>query len=372
MVSVLIAGGGTGGHVFPMLAVGQAVRRVAPASEVFYVGTARGLEARAVPEAGGELELLDVAPLRGGGISGFFRGSFKAAWSLEASRKLVARRRPDVVLSVGGYAGGPVALAARLMGVPLAILEPNSVLGLTNRLLAPFASRAYLAFGDLDTRFGQGIAKRLGVPLRSAFEASPYVPEAERFRVLVLGGSLGARALNSSIPAGFAAVLRDVPHASIVHQVGRGHLEAASEAWRVAGLEGDPRVRVTEFIGDVATELRGADVVVQRAGASSLAELCVVGRASVLVPFPFAADQHQLGNARSLEAIGAALAIEQSDATSDRLARELLALANDPARRVAMANAARGYGKPDAAVEIARDLLSIARSTSPSGARAQA
>jgi UDP-N-acetylglucosamine--N-acetylmuramyl-(pentapeptide) pyrophosphoryl-undecaprenol N-acetylglucosamine transferase len=372
MVTVLVAGGGTGGHVYPMLAVGQAVGRVAPSSEVFYVGTAKGLEARAVPEAGGELELLDVAPLRGGGLSGFLRGGLKAAWSLEASRKLVARRRPDVVLSVGGYAGGPVALAARLMGVPLAVLEPNSVLGLTNRLLAPFAARAYVAFGDVDRRFSDGVARRLGVPLRSAFEASSYEPSPERFRMLVLGGSLGARALNLAIPGAFGALLRQVPNASIVHQVGRGNLEAAQGAWREAGLEGHPGVRVSEFITDVATELREADVVVQRAGASSLAELCVVGRASVLVPFPFAADQHQLANARSLSGANAAITIEQSDATSERLSSELVALANDPARRVAMASAARAQGKPDAAVDIARDLIALAEARGVSGARATA
>ena len=156
MVSALLAGGGTGGHVFPMLAVGQALRAVAPSAEVFYVGTARGLEARVMPENGCDLELLDVAPLRGGGLGGFVRGGLKAVSSLEASRQLVKRRKPDVVLSVGGYAGGPVALAARMMGVPLAVLEPNSVLGLTNKLLAPFARRAYVAFGDVDRRFGAG------------------------------------------------------------------------------------------------------------------------------------------------------------------------------------------------------------------------
>jgi UDP-N-acetylglucosamine--N-acetylmuramyl-(pentapeptide) pyrophosphoryl-undecaprenol N-acetylglucosamine transferase len=359
VVTVLIAGGGTGGHVFPMLAVGQALKRQSEDARVFYVGTERGLEARVMPQAGEDLEVLDVAPLRGGGFGGFARGAYKALLSLKASRDLVRRRRPDVVLSVGGYAGGPIALAARAMGVPLAILEPNSVFGLTNRWLARFAQRAYFAFGDLDKRFETGVAARFGVPLRNAFAHRPYQPREERFDVLVLGGSLGAKALNERVPEAFAALLAVAPHATIVHQTGRGQVEATRERYRALGVP-ESHARVTEFIEGVADELARADVVVQRCGASSLAELCLVGRASVLVPFPFAADQHQLANARSLEAAGAAVALPQQEATPARLASELEALAGDPARRAKMAASAARLGAPAAADDIARDLLSLA------------
>lgn len=363
MVSVLIAGGGTGGHVFPMIAVGQAVQSVAPGAEVFYVGTARGIETRAIPAAGGELELVDVAPLRGGGIGGFFRGAVQAVKGLRESRRLIARRRPDVVFSVGGYAGGPIALAARMAGVPLAILEPNAVLGLTNRILAPLATRAYTAFGDLHRGFREGKGLRTGVPLRRSIEASAYEPEAGRFSVLVLGGSQGAKALNERVPAAFAALTREVGHARIVHQAGRGRGDDTREAYVRAGAP-DGSFRVVEFIDDVGAELRASDVVVQRCGASSLAELCATGRPSVLVPFPFAADQHQLENAKSLERLGAAVALAQDEASPERIAASLIELARDPERRRKMADSARKAGEPGAARAVAEDLLRLAREKS--------
>ncbi len=352
-MTVLIAGGGTGGHVFPMLAVGQAL--ASDGNEVFYVGTARGLEQRLIGDVGGDLELLDVAPLRGGGVGGALRGGLKALASLKAARDLVKRRRPDVVLSVGGYAGGPVALAARLMGVPLAVLEPNSVLGFTNRVLGPLAHRVYVAFGDWDRRFREGVVVRSGVPLRSAFRPSVYRPTAGRFRVLVLGGSQGAKALNEEVPAAFAGLLASVPHAEIVHQTGRGKLEATAARYRDTD-----RARVVEFIDDVAGELERADVVIQRCGASAVSELCIVGRASILVPFPFAADQHQLANARSLEREGAAITLEERDAAG-RLAGSLIDLANDPARRQQMAERARALATPNAARDVADDLVALAK-----------
>jgi UDP-N-acetylglucosamine--N-acetylmuramyl-(pentapeptide) pyrophosphoryl-undecaprenol N-acetylglucosamine transferase len=353
VVTVLIAGGGTGGHVFPMLAVGQALSR--DGNDVFYVGTARGLEQKLIGDAGGDLELLDVAPLRGAGVKGAVQGGVKALASLKAARDLVKRRRPDVVLSVGGYAGGPVALAARLMGVPLAVLEPNSVLGFTNRVLGPLAHRVYVAFGEWDRRFRPGVVVRSGVPLRSAFQPSPYQPVAGRFRVLVLGGSQGAKALNEQVPPAFKALIEAVPYAEIVHQAGRSKLEPTAE--RYAALTG---ARVVEFIDDVAGELARADVVIQRCGASAVSELCIVGRASILVPFPFAADQHQLANAKSLEREGAAITLEES-AAGENLARLLIELANDPARRQRMADGARALATPNAARDVADDLVALAQ-----------
>lgn len=367
MVSVLIAGGGTGGHVYPMLAVGEAVRAVDPRASVFYVGTAKGLEAKAIPSRGGDLELLDVAPLRGGGVTGFMKGLARAFAVLPAARRLVAARRPDVVLSVGGYAAGPISLAARLAGVPVTMLEPNGVLGLSNRLLAPFVSRAYTAFGDLDRKFSRDRSRVFGVPLRSAFERVPYEPAADRFRILILGGSQGADHFNKTLPEAFARVVKEIPHATIIHQTGRGRMHGVKAAYLERGYTAKPiavskaPVRVDDFIDDVAGQITRADVVLMRAGASSLAELCTIGRASVLVPFPFAADQHQLANARSLEKSGAAVAIEQREATAERLASELVALGRDAALRSKMAEAAAGLGRPRAARDIAEDLLSIAR-----------
>ncbi len=342
MVTFMIAGGGTGGHVFPMLAVGDALRAQDAAADVFYVGTARGLEARVVPARGDDLELLDVAPLVGGGATGFVRGAWRAATSLGPARALVRRRRPDAVLSVGGYAAGPVSLAAWSVGIPVAILEPNGVFGLANRLLAPIASRAYTGFGNSGRSFAREKVRDLGVPLRSTFERQKYRADAGRFHVLVLGGSQGAMALNEAMPEAFASVLREIPFATICHQTGRGKAAQVERAY--AALPNRSAVRVLEFVDDVAKELASADVVVQRAGASSLAELCVVGRASILVPFPFAAGQHQLANARSVEAEGGARVVEQRDATSARLARELLDLGRSPVAREGMARQSAHLG----------------------------
>lgn len=357
-MTVMIAGGGTGGHVFPMLAVGQALGASRDV-EVFYVGTERGIEVRAVPEAGGDLELLPVLPLRGGGLRGFTRGVLQAAAAVPLARRLVRRRRPDVVLSVGGYAAGPVSLAARTLGIPVAILEPNSHLGLANRMMAPLASRAYTAFPEVERHFRPSVVFRSGVPLRRAFEPTDYAVREGALQVLVLGGSLGAKGLNDALPGAIAAARAAGREVRVVHQTGKDRVAEVEE--RYAALDLSDAAAVVPFIDDVAAALSSADVVIQRAGASSLAELCAVGRPAILVPYPFAADQHQLKNARSLERAGAAVAIEQQDATAERLGAELLSLAADPQRRVGMAQAARGLGRPSAAQEIAEDLLTLAR-----------
>lgn len=361
MVTVLIAGGGTGGHVFPMLAVGSALRALEPTAEVFYVGTPRGMEGRLLGELGLDLEMLDVAPLRGGGLRGVAKGAVKAFSSLWCSRELVARRRPDVVLSVGGYAGGPVALAARLAGVPLALLEPNSVFGFTNRVLAPLARRVYFAFGELDRSLRRGVGLRSGVPLRGAFSRAPYSPDPGRFHVAVFGGSQGAKALNELVPAAFAELSRTVPHATILHQSGRDRRAETVERYERAGVPARS-FSVVEFTTDMFGELARADVVVQRSGASSLSELCLVGRASILVPYPYAVDDHQRKNARSLAAAGASVLVDQATATVTSLARELGELARSPERRVRMAEAAAGLSNPRAAETVAADLLALAKS----------
>jgi UDP-N-acetylglucosamine--N-acetylmuramyl-(pentapeptide) pyrophosphoryl-undecaprenol N-acetylglucosamine transferase len=360
VVTVLIAGGGTGGHVYPMLAVGDALRAADADTRVVYVGTPRGIEGRAIGERGGEeLFLLDIAPLRGAGVSGFVKGVARAAGSLPDARALVQRLRPDVALSLGGYAGGPIALAARLHGVPVTLLEPNSVLGLSNRLLTPFTERAYTAFPETERTLRPSTVRRFGVPLRGAFSARPYTPGSGPLQVLVLGGSQGAKGINDALPGAIEAAIGAGADVRVTHQTGRDRDVAVREAYASHGLA--ERAEVVPFIDDVAAALSLADVVVMRAGASSLAELCVVGRASILVPFPFAADDHQWKNARSLESAGAAIAVAQAEATPERLGAEIQALCADPARRAGMARAAGELGRPDAARAVALDLLDLAR-----------
>lgn len=359
MVTFLIAGGGTGGHVFPMIAVGDAIRAADPGARVVYVGTARGIEVRVMGERGDELELLHILPLRGVGLSGFARAAVRATRSIPEARRLVQRSGARAVLSLGGYAGGPAALAARTLGVPIAILEPNSVLGLANRLLVPLVDRAYTAFPETARALRPTTVRRYGVPLRRAFARAPYAPRASRASLLVLGGSQGATALNEVVPRAIARCRARGVDVDVVHQTGRDREDAVRALY--AGLGVADRARVVPFIDDVAVALAAADVVISRSGASSVAELCAVGRPGLLIPYPFAADDHQMKNARSLERAGGALALAQVDATERRVAAEIEALAGDPARRARMADAAAAQGRPDAAARVADDLLALAR-----------
>jgi UDP-N-acetylglucosamine--N-acetylmuramyl-(pentapeptide) pyrophosphoryl-undecaprenol N-acetylglucosamine transferase len=359
VVTVLIAGGGTGGHVFPMVAVGDAVKAAAPDSRVIYVGTARGIEQRVMSERGDELRLMDIAPLRGGGVKQFVRGVARAAASIPEARALVKELRPDAVLSVGGYAGGPISLAAKTLGVPVALLEPNSVLGLSNKLLTPFAERAYVAFPEVERQLRPSVVMRSGVPLRLGFKAVPYAPSADLVRVLVLGGSQGAKALNEVVPQALALALARGVRLDVVHQAGHAHQTAVAALYRSLGEIGASATCVA-FIHDVEETLGRSDVVIGRSGASACAELCAVGRPGILIPFPFAADDHQWRNAKSLADGGAAIAIRQDDATPERIADELSRLARDPALRTRMAAAAQALGRPNAASTIAADLLALA------------
>ncbi|MFT3771156.1 MAG: glycosyltransferase [Minicystis sp.] len=268
------------------------------------------------------------------------------------------RLRPDVALSAGGYAGGPIALAARLHGVPVALLEPNSVLGLSNRLLTPFAERAYVAFPEAERFLRPSTVRRLGVPLRRAFEPAEYTAKQGPMRILVLGGSQGAKGINEAVPRAIAAAVAKNADVVVTHQTGRDRDADVRALYASLGLS--TRANVVPYIDDVAAALADADLVVGRSGASSLAELCAVGRASVLIPFPFAADNHQFKNAKSLETAGAAITIAQAEATPERVAEEIVALAKDPDRRARMAKAARDLGKPEAARAVAADLLELA------------
>ncbi|MGH7434921.1 MAG: UDP-N-acetylglucosamine--N-acetylmuramyl-(pentapeptide) pyrophosphoryl-undecaprenol N-acetylglucosamine transferase, partial [Polyangiaceae bacterium] len=231
---ILIAGGGTGGHVFPGVAVAEAMLQAADV-EVVFCGTERGVEARVVPARGWKLEKLHVEPLKGGGLGRAARGTVVAGRATVRAFGLVRDLRPRAVLSVGGYASGPVALAAALMGVPIAVFEPNSVVGLANRLLAPFARRAYVAWDAAGARFRPDARRLLGVPLRSEFRRVPYVPRGT-LRVLVMGGSQGAAPLNDRLPAAAALVARELPALEVLHQAGRDRDRNVTERYAREGV----------------------------------------------------------------------------------------------------------------------------------------
>jgi UDP-N-acetylglucosamine--N-acetylmuramyl-(pentapeptide) pyrophosphoryl-undecaprenol N-acetylglucosamine transferase len=352
---LVLAGGGTGGHVFPMIAVADAIRRLAPEVDLVFVGTARGMEAQVVPARGYALELVDVLPMRGGGVRGLMRGAVRAARSIPEARALLGRLGPAAVFSAGGYAAGPVTIAARTLGVPVGLMEPNSAIGLSNRLAAPFVQRAYTAFDESARHFSPSVVRKTGVPIRGGFRPAPY-PEraANGLHVLVVGGSQGARSLNEAVPRALARL--GVPKI-VTHQAG-SHAEEAVRA-EYERLGAARWATVVPFIEDMPGALAGADLVISRAGASAVAEICAVGRPSLLIPYPFAGD-HQRFNALSLESAGAAVCLFSADATEERIATEVGRLLAEASTLPRMAECARTLGRPDAADAIAEDLLRLA------------
>jgi UDP-N-acetylglucosamine--N-acetylmuramyl-(pentapeptide) pyrophosphoryl-undecaprenol N-acetylglucosamine transferase len=342
--------------VFPAVAVAEAAESLADV-EVVFCGTDRGIEARVVPARGWRLERLVVEPMKGGGARRAVRGALVAARATLHALALVRRLRPRVVLSVGGYASGPAALAAALLGVPVAILEPNSEPGLANRLLAPIARRAYLAWDEAAWAFRGATIRSFGVPLRPGFAPRAYVPR-DVPRLLVMGGSQGASVLNERVPEAIGMLTRRGARAvEVVHQAGAGRDAAVRDAYARAGVFG---VTVVPFIDDVAQAIADADLVVARAGAGTLAEITAVGRPTLLVPFPHAADDHQARNAEALARAGAAAWLRQDAATVPRLASEVERLLGDSALRIAMARAATACGRPGAAHRVGADLLALA------------
>ena len=352
----MIAAGGTGGHVFPGLALAAALVNQAGVRPTF-VGTRRGLEASLVPSHGYAIETLDVEPMRGGGVVQGARGAYAAARAIGQALEIVRRTSPCVVVSIGGYAAGPVALAATMLGVPLALVEPNSIMGLSNRLLAPLARRIYLAFDQARTALSAAQTRLSGVPLREGFRPRARRPSAER-RVLVLGGSLGAKALNERLPDALARARADLGGADlvVVHQTGPGRDAAVREEYSRMGLA----ARVVPFSNDLADDLAWADLVVARAGAGTIAEIAAVGRAALLVPYPHAADDHQAKNAAAYAVTGSAVWLRQADADSKHLSAELVRILSDDVVRDRLAVSARAQGRPEAARTIAADLLELA------------
>src|SRR4029077_14432797 len=270
----------------------------------------------------------------------------------------VRRLRPRTVLSVGGYASGPVSLAAAVRRIPVAALEPNRVVGLANRLTAPFVQRAYVAWQEAAASFPAGALRAYGVPLRRGFTPRPYAPRLSggKTGVLVMGGSQGAGALNERMPEAMARVQRSVEGLKVTHQAGHDRETAVRAAY---AREGGDAV-VTPFLGDVAEAIAAADVVIARAGAGTIAEITAIGRAAVLVPFPHASDDHQTRNAEALSRAGAAVCLRQEIADAARIAAEVERLLSDDSARVALADAARARGRPNAARDVAADLLSLA------------
>jgi UDP-N-acetylglucosamine--N-acetylmuramyl-(pentapeptide) pyrophosphoryl-undecaprenol N-acetylglucosamine transferase len=354
-VRVLMAAGGTGGHIFPGIAIAQAFRQRDATTEVHFVGTERGLEKKLVPAAGFELTFIPSGALNNVSWQRRFQSlavlpvGFWKAW------QLIGRFKPDIAIGVGGYASGLAMLAAIMRGVPTLAVEVNVLPGLTNRILARFVTAAAVSYQETAAYFGAR-AVLTGTPVRAEFEQIPPRPaEAPRRHVLVFGGSQGAQAINRAM-AEAAPRLAAHPGLRIVHQTGERDVEMVRAAYAAAGVQAE----VQPFIHAMAEAMAAADVLVCRAGAATIAEVAAAGRAAIFIPFPQAADDHQRRNAEAFVRAGAGEMIVQAELTGEKLARTILELLSDPARLARMEAASRALARPHAAertVDVAFQIL---------------
>ena len=363
-MSVLFAGGGTGGHLYPGIAVAREVMVRVPGVQIAFVGTAAGIESRVVPREGFVLDTIRSAGLKGKSLVSLMRGVALLPASAFDAWRVISRRHPSVVIGVGGYSSGPVVLLAALRGIPTLLMEQNAMPGVTNRLLARFVKAAAVTY-DETADFFAGRAFVAGNPVRPEFlggvhdeHASPRSSGEQRAaRVLVFGGSQGAHAINMAMVEAAPRLAAAAPGLEVTHQTGERDLEMVRDGYRQAGLQ----ARVEPFLFTIDREMRNADLVVCRAGATTLAELTASGRPSILVPLPTATDDHQRRNAEALASAGAAELLLQAEMTGHALAQRILALVRDVDRRSRIAAAARALARPDAATVIVDRALSLVK-----------
>ncbi len=340
----ILAGGGTGGHVIPALAIAQQLQKDY-AAEVLFIGTARGIENRLVPAAGFPLKLVQVGALKNVSLTTRLKTIFDLPRAVWHSRRILSEFRPDIVIGVGGYASGPAMLAAILGRLPTLVFEPNFVPGLANRLVAPLVSGAAVHFAETSRYFRH--CEVTGVPVREAFFQIAKPPDTKT--LLVFGGSQGAHAINQVIMDSVAELRQRIPGIHIVHQTGERDYNDAQAAYENLGGS----VEVSRFIDDMPAFFARAGLLICRSGASTVAEVTAAGKPAIFVPFPRAADDHQKRNAEALERAGAAVVIEESNLNRESLVNTISSLFGDPSRLEKMRYAARKLSHPNAARDIA-------------------
>ncbi|MEQ1922528.1 MAG: undecaprenyldiphospho-muramoylpentapeptide beta-N-acetylglucosaminyltransferase, partial [Pyrinomonadaceae bacterium] len=312
-MKVLIAAGGTGGHIYPGIAVANEIMARDAESEVLFVGTARGLEKKIVPDSGFQLSLINSAGLKNVGLVGKIKGLSVLPKSFLEARRIIRQFRPHVVVGAGGYVSGPVLLMAAIMGVPTLVMDSNALPGFTNRRLAMFVDKAALTFDEALQFFGKkGVVT--GNPVRHEFFDVVAKPRTDEFHVLIFGGSQGARAINTAMTGGLEQLKPFAEKLTITHQTGESDFDNVKTAYADSAFSG---ADVRPYISDIFVEFGKSDLVICRAGATTCAELAAAGKASIMVPLPTAADDHQRKNAEALERAGAAKMILQSDLTGE-------------------------------------------------------
>jgi len=352
---VVFAGGGTGGHLFPGLAVAREFQRRDGATEILFIGTEQGIEYRVLPKEGFKLETLPVKGLKGRGARGLLDALYGVPASLWRSLAILRGFHPDCVIGLGGYASGPVLLAAKLKRVRCAIMEQNLRPGFTNKLLGRWVDRVFTAYRESADYFPGARVLETGNPVR--WTEAPQVKHSEKFSLLIFGGSAGARRINYAVVDALK-LLGDLKNAiAVTHQTGQLDYDAIQQAYRELPFE----AKVTPFIDRMDEAYAGADLVLCRAGAMTLAEITVFGKAAILVPYPYAIYDHQRSNAESLQERGAAAMILDQDLTGAVLAERFRGYFTDRSRLERMAAAARALGRPDAASRIVDACYSLVR-----------
>ena len=369
-MKLIIAGGGTGGHLFPGIAVAEEFLGRDSTNEVLFVGSERGIEARAIPRLGYRLELISAAGVKGKWLGAQLKGGLLLLHGYAQSRRILKQFKPDMVLGVGGYASLPVVLAARGMDIPRFIHEQNAMPGMTNKLLARFADRVFISLEEARQFFPEKKTMLTGNPLRRQILESlgkaknpPSIPPLLKggsehgaqggFHLFIFGGSQGAHALNVALPQALAKLDKRQEEITIVHQTGENDFSDVKQAYHNAGVEADVR----PFIDDMAREYRRADLIICRAGATTIAEITAIGKPCLFIPFPHATDDHQRKNAEALLKKGACAMLPEREMSPERLANVIAGLVDDHAALARMAENAASLAKIDAAQVIVDEML---------------
>jgi UDP-N-acetylglucosamine--N-acetylmuramyl-(pentapeptide) pyrophosphoryl-undecaprenol N-acetylglucosamine transferase len=360
--TLMIAGGGTGGHIYPAIAIAQEWMARDASRRVVFVGTERGLETTIVPKAGFPLELISVGGLKGKGGVDLIRNLARLPLGFAQAWSLIDKHRPHVVLGVGGYSSGPVIVAAKLRGRPTAIHEANAFPGVTNRIVGRFVTAVAVAFEEAATRLKRKDAHVTGNPIRKEFfdanRQSPIADRQER-KLLIFGGSQGSHVINEAMSGALLFLARLKDRMQIVHQTGPKELAQVQAAYKTSAFAD---ARVVPYLDPIVTEIAGADLVVSRAGAMTIGELSAAGRASILIPFAAATNNHQELNARVVERAGGAIVVTEGQLTPERLALAIAEVINDPDRAARMGAAARSLAAPGATKTIVDLLEKIVKS----------
>ena len=355
---LVVAGGGTGGHLFPGIAVAQTFKSRHPDNQVLFINAGRPLEVEVLSRLGLDQQAIAIEGIKGRGLWRQFIAACKIPWAIWRSRGIVKRFQADLVLGVGGYSAGPVVTAAKIKGIPTMLHEQNRLPGVTNRILGRFVDRIYLTFDESREYFDSAKVKVTGNPVRDEILSLATLPEAGRqagpFTVLVSGGSQGAHAINEAVVEALPA-LKDLQALRFVHQTGPEDEANVRQAYR----EREIQAEVQAFFNDMAAQYARADMIICRAGATTVAEITVAGKAAVFVPFPFAADDHQTRNARALSDIGAAEMIPQDELNGAALAKMIRGYMENRILLTEMAAKARALGRPEAAKVIVDDIYAL-------------